>query len=698
MRAPLAGLLLLVPLLAGCLEGQTPAATLAAPLSLPEVPEGATVETLPEGLRLVWADVELPFEEKVVLPQGTTLVRATAVGGAEDFVSVTMRHAGTERRRCNFASLDAWDAPVLGRASCSGVTAMDALPDAWLVRAGGLGLAKLTVHVDLLTTPHDGLLAQLDLSQLSMRQHTLLPTEVLEVPSFDGTPLRVEVTLPEGPGPWPTVLWSSPYSHDDRAGGDPAAWKYFVNDWAQRGYAVVAADVRGYGESGGCVEVWGPNEQKDQVFLVEWVAQQAWSDRRVGFYGQSYVATTPVEAAVFAPEALKAIVIVAPVTDAYSDWHFGGVPNGENLLSPVGYQTIGGGVTLPPVGSTRPASYASWALYAAGEAPYTLSRAGNGFCDPGVVLRPNDPRAVYDAFYEERNFSARAGEVKAAVLYTQGFEDSNVKSALAPDWFNAITAPKLGLFGHWVHQHPTRADNEVLMLGWMDQHVKGKALGFEKLAAAHVVVDRETQRAAPAWPPLVAETFSFGADLDGASLVAGAEGAGGATLLLDSVETAGGMLPLAPGDLLPFDALLTLDGAPLAAPVHLAGQAHVAVTGALRNAENGHLAAYLYEDDGNGTRLVTWGMFNLAHRNGHDRYEPAGPGETLQVAIPLLPTEWVFREGVKLHLELRGARVLDWAATPPTEPALFDLDGAGTALVLPLADTPTVPLAATAQR
>ena len=66
--------------------------------------------------------------------------------------------------------------------------------------------------------------------------------------------------------------------------------------------------------------------------------------------------------------------------------------------------------------------------------------------------------AVYDAFYEERNFSARAADVRVPVLYTQGFEDSNVKSAMITHWFNALAVPKLGLFGHWVHQHPVRAD------------------------------------------------------------------------------------------------------------------------------------------------------------------------------------------------------------------------------------------------
>ena len=89
------------------------------------------------------------------------------------------------------------------------------------------------------------------------------------------------------------------------------------------------------------------------------------------------------------------------------------------------------------------------------------------------VARDLDPRAVYDSFYEERDFKKRAGQVKAATLYTEGFEDANVKAAMIPGWFNAIQAPKLGLFGHWLHQHPARLDCEALFVGWMEHYVKG---------------------------------------------------------------------------------------------------------------------------------------------------------------------------------------------------------------------------------
>ena len=199
-------------------------------LVLPEVPEGATVERIEGGLRLVFDAVEFPFARNVTIPEGTTMVRASGVVADLARVSVSMREAETLRRRCNFAPGDAWDVPVVGEGSCTGVTLVDRLPAVWEVRASSPEKAG-RVEVELLATPLDGPLAQLDVSQLSMRDFAVKGTEALRVASFDGTGLHVEVTLPEGPGPWPTVISSSPYNHADRlASGKPSMWGYFVRD------------------------------------------------------------------------------------------------------------------------------------------------------------------------------------------------------------------------------------------------------------------------------------------------------------------------------------------------------------------------------------------------------------------------------------------------------------------------------------
>jgi predicted acyl esterase len=664
---------LLVALLsvAGCVS--PPAAETPPPVNLLvasdiTVPEGATLEAIEGGFAAVWPKAALPIDQEFKVPANATMVRAVAEG--PDGVRVSMYNDATGRRRCNTPTVESFSDLHRSPVSCSSVALLDEPGAVWHVRAyGQTGQAAL--RIEYLGIPFDGLLSGLRLDLIDPPTHELKPTEFLTVPSWDGTPLRVEVTLPEGPGPWPAVIESSPY-HDDGVRKDPASWTYFVQDWAKRGYAIVVADVRGFGDSGGCVEVWGPNEQKDQAFLVDWTAQQEWSDGNVGFYGQSYVGTTPVEAAVLAPPALKAIVSVAPVINAYEDWHHGGVPDGESTGSPVAYQVLTEG---DPGGRTDPQTIAN--------------NAANGLCDPTLIARANDPRAIYDAFYEERDFKRLAGNVKAATLYTQGFEDLNVKSTMIPGWFNAITAPKLGLFGHWLHQHPSRLDTEALMVAWMEQHLKGKDIGLGNLPAAAIVADREHHRTADAWPPTAPGNLTLWPDF-GAGTLGPAAAPGFGTVYLDST----GGLAVPPGE----TATIALSGT-VPEGVGYASVATVHVQGNLEGAAHAYLEARLYEESGDGDVLLSWGQFHLAHNADHTTYTPRTPTEVIEVDLPLRATEHVLEAGTKLRLELLGA-----AVTTTTDP--FGVTGVrftfvggadGTRLVLPtvpLSDYTPMPLSA----
>jgi dienelactone hydrolase len=79
------------------------------------------------------------------------------------------------------------------------------------------------------------------------------------VPSFDGTPLDVDVTLPPaGDGPFPTLVMEHGYpgSKADWESSAPEGnngWSYHYNNvyFAQQGYAVVNLSARGFGRSCG---------------------------------------------------------------------------------------------------------------------------------------------------------------------------------------------------------------------------------------------------------------------------------------------------------------------------------------------------------------------------------------------------------------------------------------------------------------
>jgi predicted acyl esterase len=83
------------------------------------------------------------------------------------------------------------------------------------------------------------------------------------VPSWDGLPIDVDVTLPEsGDGPFPTIVMShglggskTAFESNDE-NGDGAVQRYHYNNvfYAKRGYAVVNLSARGYGNSCGAMD------------------------------------------------------------------------------------------------------------------------------------------------------------------------------------------------------------------------------------------------------------------------------------------------------------------------------------------------------------------------------------------------------------------------------------------------------------
>jgi putative CocE/NonD family hydrolase len=120
----------------------------------------------------------------------------------------------------------------------------------------------------------------------------------------DGTRLFADVYRPDDDGAYPCLVQRTPYDklnmlYTFAATIDPTRA-------VERGYAVVVQDCRGrFGSEG----EWHPfvHEADDGYDTVEWLAQQPWCDGRVGVYGNSYMATTALQAAIAAPPHLAAV-------------------------------------------------------------------------------------------------------------------------------------------------------------------------------------------------------------------------------------------------------------------------------------------------------------------------------------------------------------------------------------------------------
>ncbi|MET7295733.1 CocE/NonD family hydrolase [Streptomyces griseoloalbus] len=116
--------------------------------------------------------------------------------------------------------------------------------------------------------------------------------------------LATDTHLPDGDGPFPTVLIRTPY--------DRTRHRAEARGWARRGFAAVVQDVRGRFASPG---EWHPyrNEAADGAATARWIRRQPWSDGRLVAAGASYAAHCAVVLALEAPGDARPDAVIAAV-------------------------------------------------------------------------------------------------------------------------------------------------------------------------------------------------------------------------------------------------------------------------------------------------------------------------------------------------------------------------------------------------
>lgn len=138
------------------------------------------------------------------------------------------------------------------------------------------------------------------------------------IPVGDGVSLAATVWKPaEADEPLPTVLVLTPYVSDET--------HQRAKKFARAGYAYVSVDVRGRGSSEGEYRpMWGHG--RDGARVIQWLADQTWSDGRVVMRGGSYRGMTQWQVMAAAPDALTTAV---PTASAYPGHDF---PNPGGIL------------------------------------------------------------------------------------------------------------------------------------------------------------------------------------------------------------------------------------------------------------------------------------------------------------------------------------------------------------------------------
>lgn len=167
----------------------------------------------------------------------------------------------------------------------------------------------------------------------------------IEMP--DGIKLDAQIWRPDAAGEFPAILGYHPYQSAPQTApitpGPIAAVGHFQpgqesgNGWieagdptfyARRGYVYVLVNIRGTSASEGVYEYLGEDEIQDGHRVVEWIAEQPWCEGSVGMFGVSYFARIQYFVAMTKPPHLKCLFAPWGSSDQFRDvFYQGGILN-----------------------------------------------------------------------------------------------------------------------------------------------------------------------------------------------------------------------------------------------------------------------------------------------------------------------------------------------------------------------------------
>jgi predicted acyl esterase len=146
----------------------------------------------------------------------------------------------------------------------------------------------------------------------------------------DGTRLAINVHLPPGKGPYPTLIEYSGYGYANPAGAESS-----IQPVANLlGFAVVDVNMRGTGCSGGAFDYFEALQGLDGYDVIETVARQPWVlHHKVGMVGVSYGGISQLFVAARRPPSLAAITPLSVIDNTQTTLYPGGILNTGFALS-----------------------------------------------------------------------------------------------------------------------------------------------------------------------------------------------------------------------------------------------------------------------------------------------------------------------------------------------------------------------------
>ncbi|MCT8467291.1 CocE/NonD family hydrolase [Chromohalobacter canadensis] len=537
-----------------------------------------------------------------------------------------------------------------------------------------------------------------------MKTKTTFPHRVREIENQwivleDGTRLAARIWLPEDAEskPVPAILEYLPYrKRDGTAVRDELTHPYF----AGHGYACVRVDMRGNGESDGLMEdEYAPQEQRDALEVIDWIAAQPWCDGKLGMMGISWGGFNSLQLAALRPEPLKAIITLCSTDDRYADdIHY----KGGNML----LENLGWSATMLSFSAAVP----------------DPALVGDRWREMWKHRLDNMPLLAEtwlehqhrDDYWKHGSVCENYADIEAAVYMISGWADSYIDTI--PRMMEHLSCPKKALIGPWMHKYPHFAIPDPAIgflqeaLRWWDYWLKDTDTGImdepectfylqDGVPPAPKYLERPGQWVRThGWPAPSDE-------VETQSLVLGDHGLGASgrlsnDRLIASPLTAGSLqgeyIPLwfgadFPPDQRRDDGLsLTFDSAPYIEGLDILGQPTVKVT--LASAEDcGQFHVRLCDVAPSGeSALITYATLNLNLRDDPGTLTPPVPGEPMDIRLPLDLIGYRLPPGHRLRVALSSASFpLVWS---PKKRADLTLQAGTPTLELPVSKATYLPM------
>lgn len=248
-----------------------------------------------------------------------------------------------------------------------------------------------------------------------------------------GITLGTDVFLPDGSGRYPTLLGRTPYGKNSLE----KQAHYFTS----HGYAVVIQNVRGRFDSDGLFDPM-VHELHDGKASLDWIANQRWSNGKIGMWGLSYPGMVQWYAAIAGHEALQCIApAVAPGSFFQEFVRYGGCIAWANLLKWV--------LTWTSCRTNPPQSHIRWHEFWSLRDMEAVGKITG--LDAGIMEDWLE-RDRLDAKWKAIDVREKAGQLRVPILHTAGWWDH-----ISATHFDLMSRPEevpgkqYLLAGPWIH-------------------------------------------------------------------------------------------------------------------------------------------------------------------------------------------------------------------------------------------------------